>query len=556
MAKNVKVIQATSPILSAQSQIYVKKRRVAAYARVSTEKDEQQNSYEAQIEYYTRYIKSNPEWIFVDIYSDEGITGTSIKRRDGFNKMIEDALDGKIDLIVTKSVSRFARNTVDSLTTVRKLKDKGVEVYFEKENIFTLDSKGELLITIMSSLAHEESRSISENTTWGQRKRFADGIMSLGYSTFLGYKKGANPGDMEIVEEEAVIVRRIYDEYLAGKSPGEIAKRLTTEGIPTPAKKSKWHPSTIISILHNEKYRGDAKLQKCFTTSFLDHKMQKNTGQLPIFYVSENHPAIIKPEVFEMVQEEFRRREAAGGRAQCVSIFSGRIVCGDCGCFYGRKKWHSDTKYASWRWHCNNKFMKREHCQTPTLKEQSLEECFVSAFNSILARKEEIAANYAECLDAITDDSALKARMEAIQQETADITTLINNLLMNSSKQRSGGEDTNARYEQYMSRHEALQQEKLELAKKISLLAAKRLLVNAFLEELAKHDGPLTTFDPLVFQATINYVTVNADCTVTFLFRDGTETTQTIQKGVRQYVRRQPKSDSDLSTDDNGGEST
>ena len=210
MAKNVKVIQATSPILSAQSQLSVKKRRVAAYARVSTEKDEQQNSYEAQIEYYTRYIKGNPEWIFAGIYSDEGITGTSIKRRDGFNKMIEDALAGKIDLIVTKSVSRFARNTVDSLTTVRKLKDKGVEVYFEKENIFTLDSKGELLITIMSSLAQEESRSISENTTWGQRKRFADGIMSLGYSNFLGYKKGANPGDMEIVEEEAVIVCRIY----------------------------------------------------------------------------------------------------------------------------------------------------------------------------------------------------------------------------------------------------------------------------------------------------------------------------------------------------------
>ena len=556
MAKNVKVIQATSPILSAQSQFSVKKRRVAAYARVSTEKDEQQNSYEAQIEYYTRYIKSNPEWIFAGIYSDEGITGTNTKRRDGFNKMIEDALAGDIDLIVTKSVSRFARNTVDSLTTVRKLKGKGVEVYFEKENIFTLDSKGELLITIMSSLAQEESRSISENTTWGQRKRFADGIMSLGYSTFLGYKKGANPGDMEIVEEEAVIVRRIYDEYLAGKSPGQIAKELTADGIPTPAKKTKWHPSTIISILHNEKYRGDAKLQKCFTTSFLDHKMQKNTGQLPIFYVSENHPAIIKPEVFEMVQEEFRRREAAGGRAQCVSIFSGRIVCGDCGCFYGRKKWHSDTKYMSWRWHCNNKFMKREHCQTPTLKEQSLEECFVAAFNSILARKEEITANYAECLDAITDDSALKARMEVIQQETADITTLINNLLMNSSKQRGGGEDTNARYEQYMSRHEALQQEKLELAKKISLMAAKRLLVNAFLEELAKHDGPLTAFDPLVFQATVNYVTVNADCTVTFLFRDGTETTQTIQKGVRQYVRRQPKPDSDIPTDGGGGEST
>ena len=257
-----------------------------------------------------------------------------------------------------------------------------------------------------------------------------------------------------------------------------------------------------------------------------------------------------------MVQEEFRRREAAGGRAQCVSIFSGRIVCGDCGGFYGRKKWHSNTKYMTWRWHCNNKFQKREQCQTPTLKEESLEECFVAAFNSVLALKDEIIANYAECLDAITDDSALQARMEAIQLETADLTTLINNLLMNSSKQRGGGDDTNKRYEEYMSRHEALQQEKLELSKQISLLAAKRVLVNAFLEELKKHDGPLTGFDPLVFQATVNYVTVSKDCTVTFLFRDGTETTQIIEKGVRQYVRRQPKHNGDTSTDGDGGEST
>lgn len=549
MAKNVKVIQATSPIFSAQSQICVKKRRVAAYARVSTEKDEQQNSYEAQIEYYTRYIKSNPEWTFVDIYSDEGITGTSIKRRDGFNKMIEDALAGKIDLIVTKSVSRFARNTVDSLTTVRKLKDKGVEVYFEKENIFTLDSKGELLITIMSSLAQEESRSISENTTWGQRKRFADGVMSLAYSTFLGYKKGANPGDMEIVEEEAVIVRRIYDEYLAGKSPGQIAKDLTADGIPTPAKKTRWHSSTVVSILQNEKYRGDAKLQKCFTTSFLNHKMQKNTGQLPIFYVSENHPAIIKPEVFEMVQEEFRRREAAGGRAQCVSIFSGRIVCADCGGFYGRKKWHSGTPHESWRWHCNNKFMKREHCKTPTLKEQSLEDCFVAAFNSVLAQKEEIAANYAECLDAITDDSALKVRLDAIQQETADLTTLINNLLIGSSKLSGSRTEINKRYEEYMSRLEALKEEKQELSNQISRCTAKRLLVNTFLEELNKHDAPLTTFDPLVFQATVNYVTVYNDCTVKIVFRDGTEATEIIQNGVRQYVKRKPKNNGDPSTE-------
>jgi len=187
---NVRVIPATAPLVSAQSKVNAVKRRVAAYARVSTDSDEQLTSYEAQVDYYTKFIKSCEDWEFVTVYTDEGISAVNTRKRDGFNQMVADALEGGIDLIVTKSVSRFARNTVDSLTTVRKLKEKGVEVWFEKENIYTLDSKGELLITIMSSLAQEESRSISENVTWGQRKRMADGKVSLPYGQFLGYEKG------------------------------------------------------------------------------------------------------------------------------------------------------------------------------------------------------------------------------------------------------------------------------------------------------------------------------------------------------------------------------
>lgn len=235
-------------------------KRVAAYARVSTNTEEQLTSYEAQVDYYTRYIQSKDEWEYVKVYTDEGISATSTKKRDGFNDMVNDALAGKIDLIITKSVSRFARNTVDTLTTVRKLKEKGVEVYFEKENIYTLDSKGELLITIMSSLAQEESRSISENVTWGQRKRFADGKVSLPYKRFLGYKKGPD-GLPVIVEEEAEIVRLIYRLFLYGKSPSFIASMLTDEGILTPGGKANWRPNGVISILTNEKYKGDAILQ-------------------------------------------------------------------------------------------------------------------------------------------------------------------------------------------------------------------------------------------------------------------------------------------------------
>ena len=204
-ARSVTVIPPTINPLTHLSKVAVQKRRVAGYARVSTDSDEQFTSYEAQVDYYTQYIKRNPEWEFVKVYTDEGISGTNTKHRIGFNEMIADAMSGKIDLIVTKSVSRFARNTVDSLVTIRKLKEKGVEVYFEKENIYTFDGKGELLLTIMSSLAQEESRSISENVTWGQRKRFADGKVNLPYKQFLGYRKGAD-GFPEVVPEEAIVV--------------------------------------------------------------------------------------------------------------------------------------------------------------------------------------------------------------------------------------------------------------------------------------------------------------------------------------------------------------
>jgi DNA invertase Pin-like site-specific DNA recombinase len=229
------------------------KRRAAGYARVSTDKEEQQTSYEAQVDYYTKYISEREDWEFVTVYTDEGISATSTKKRDGFNMMVQDALAGKIDLIVTKSVSRFARNTVDSLTTVRLLKEKGVEIYFEEQNIWTLDSKGELLITIMSSLAQEESRSLSENVTWGQRKRFSDGKVSLPYKHFLGYDKGAD-GFPQINEAEAETVRHIYRLFLEGKTPNGIAAILTDAGIPTPGGKTKWQSGTIGSILANEKY--------------------------------------------------------------------------------------------------------------------------------------------------------------------------------------------------------------------------------------------------------------------------------------------------------------
>ncbi len=362
-----------------------KRKRVAGYARVSTEFEEQQSSYAAQVDYYTKYIAEHNDWELAGIYTDEGITATNTKFREGFNKMIKDALDGRIDLIVTKSVSRFARNTVDCLSTIRMLKDRGIEVYFEKENIHTLDSKGELLITIMSSLAQEESRSISENVTWGFRKRFSDGKFSVAYSRFLGYDKGVDKA-LQINPEEAKTVRLIYDLYLKGFSDYSIAKYLTQQNIPTPYNKEKWCVSTVRSILLNEKYKGDALLQKSVTVDFLTKKKKKNEGEAPQYYVKGSHEAIISPAVFEKAQSERARRKellkaSKLRRYSGISIFSSKILCGDCKSFYGPKTWHTGTPYEKVLFQCNRKYKNSSVCRSPNLTEHDIKDLFVSAMS-------------------------------------------------------------------------------------------------------------------------------------------------------------------------------
>lgn len=312
-AKNVTIIPAKAEcgVKTQGAQGRRGKRRVAAYARVSTVRECQQTSYMAQIQYYTKYIQEQEDWVFVDVYSDEGVTGTSTRKRTGFLKMIQDALDGKIDLIITKSVSRFARNTVDSLMAIRQLKEHAVECYFEKENIWTFDAKGELLITIMSSLAQEESRSISENTRWGMRKAFQDGKVFVPFSHFLGYDRGEH-GELKINPQQAKTVQLIYRLFLEGYSFYAIAAELTSRGIPTPYGKSVWRDRTVKNILQNEKYRGDALLQKKYSKDFLDREMRKNTGEVPQYYVEKNHEAIIEPQIFDAVQQELKRRSEMG----------------------------------------------------------------------------------------------------------------------------------------------------------------------------------------------------------------------------------------------------
>ena len=264
--KNMTVIPPKPQKGNSAAKEEVQRLRVAAYCRVSTDSDEQETSYEAQVTPYTEYIQKNPDWVLAGIFADDGISGTNTKKRDEFNRMIDECMAGNIDMIITKSISRFARNTLDCLQYIRQLKDKNIPVYFEKESINTMDAKGEVLITIMASLAQQESQSLSQNVKLGLQYRYQQGKVQINHNRFLGYTKDEN-GHLVIDPEQAEIVKRIYREYLEGSSMDKIAAGLEADGILTGAGKTKWHTSTINKILRNEKYIGDALLQKTYTTA-------------------------------------------------------------------------------------------------------------------------------------------------------------------------------------------------------------------------------------------------------------------------------------------------
>ena len=527
MAKTVTTIPATKNLFTISPIATTQRRKVAGYARVSTDSDEQFTSYEAQVDYYTQFIKSHADWHFVKVYTDEGISAVSTRNRNGFNEMVEDALAGKINLIVTKSVSRFARNTVDSLTTIRKLKDHGVECFFEKENIWTFDGKGELLITIMSSLAQEESRSISENVTWGHRKRMADGKVSLAYSTFLGYERGEN-GGLVINQEEAKTVRQIYRRFMDGMTPIGICHALESQEILTPKKKKKWSESTVLSILTNEKYKGDALLQKTFTVDFLTKKTKINEGEVPQYYVKGNHEAIIPPKEFDQVQAELARRKAIGRGYSGNSIFASRLICGDCGGFYGQKVWHSTDDYRKEVWRCNRKYEKEEKCHTPVLSDDTIKHLFLKAYNLLMADREPIAADCRMLADMLGDTKALEQKIAAAQKEMSEIIAL-NNTLVHSyaaiGDDRQMFEEKKAMYDEQFKRTEA---QLCQFQEQLKVRLARSRAVHDFVDALLAQPMILTQWDDQLWNLLVQKVVIQADGTAEFTFKG--ENTITIRK--------------------------
>lgn len=507
------------------------KMRVAAYCRVSTDSEEQLNSYEAQKTYYTQKIQDSPDWEMAGIYADEGISGTSLKKRTQFNKMITACKRGHIDLIITKSLSRFARNTVDCLDTVRLLKANGIGVYFEKENINTLTESSEFLITLFSGFAQAESESLSKNVAWGKQKSAEAGKVTFQYKKMLGYRKGAD-GQPEIVPEEAEIIRRIYHRYLDGCTLGKIKRELEEDGVPTAQGVERWSPSIIHNILTNEKYIGDALLQKTYVTDCINKKVKKNRGERTMYYVENSHPAIVSRDLFNQVQQEMTRRSSKrkvlqkSGKTE-LGKYSGKyaltelLVCGECGSPYKRVTWARNGKKRI-VWRCVSRLeFGTKYCQhSPTLDEGKLHSAILAAMNEYAAIRQEVCpdvlAMAEEARQALSQAGArllqLKKRMDAVSREQSDV---LDRLLVNMADT-----ELNARMKALTDEKESLkaqiadaQQAEVDLEEQA---ARRRQMWDSIMECAAGY----TEFDNELVRQVIQKITVEDVETIHIHFRD------------------------------------
>ena len=528
--RRVRVIPATKT-QGAIHSTHDGKKRVAAYCRVSTDSEEQLNSYEAQKSYYTQKIADSPDWEMAGIYADEGISGTSMKKRTEFKKMITACKRGRIDLIITKSLSRFARNTVDCLETVRLLKANGIGVYFEKENINTLTESSEFLITLFSGFAQAESESLSKNVTWGKQKSAEAGKVDFQYKKMLGYRRGVD-GQPEIVPEEAEIIRRIYRRYLAGCSLGQIKQELEQDNIPTAQKVERWSSAVVHNILTNEKYMGDALLQKTYITDCITKKVKKNMGERPMYYVENNHPAIIPRETFDQVQKEMTRRSSKrkvlqkSGKTE-LGKYSGKyaltelLVCGECGSPYKRVTWaRNGKKRIVWRCVSRLEFGTKYCHNSQTLDESRLHNAILAAMNEYTAIRQEVCpdvlAMVEEAKRAMSQAGAmlleLKKRMDEVSQEQSDV---LDRLLANMADA-----ELNARMKALTDEKEALKAQILKVQQKEVSMAEQAAKRQQMWDSLKECSAGYTEFDDEFVRQIIRKITVEDAETIHVHFRD------------------------------------
>ena len=513
----ITVIPATISVME-NTELKSRNMRVAAYCRVSTDSEEQLNSYETQKAYYTQLIADNPNWDDAGIYADEGISGTDMRKRDAFNRMIAACKRGRIDMILTKSLSRFARNTVDCLDTIRMLKARNIGVLFEKENINTLTESSEFLITLFSSFAQAESESLSKNVSWGIRKSMEAGNVPMHYATLLGYRKGED-GNPEIVPEEAETVRQIYRWYIKGYSLAQIQKELEARGAKNAKGNTKWARNTVQSILTNEKYIGNAILQKTYTVDCISKSVRKNNGELPMILVENHHTPIISKAVFQWVQSEMKRR-ASKRRVQQKSAkteqgkYSGkyalteRLICGECGTPYKRCTWNIRGKRKIvWRCVSRLEFGKQYCHNSPTMEEAPLHRAITAAINQYAVQKsaETSALNLLEMVISGNDQGG--KTIAQLQQEVLTITGEQERLLELLLEDMDNPELTD-RMQFLTTQKDQLQTEIQQRRDEAAQQETQQLRMEEIQNWVQSHPSGLTEYDDQITRELIERITV------------------------------------------------
>ena len=539
MPQAEKVVRYIAPKANVAEEVKNKYRqkRVAAYCRVSTQQEEQINSYEVQTRYYTEKINAEPKWKLVRIFADKGISGTSTKHRDEFNKMIRMCKRGRIDMIITKSISRFARNTVDCLKYIRLLKDINVDVFFEEQGIHSIEKGSEFYITVYGSIAQSESENISANVRWGKEQAAREGKVSFQYKNFLGYRKGAD-GEPEIVPEEAETIRYIYRRFLAGDSYQTIMENLQNKNILTPSGKTTWRYGTLHSILTNERYMGDAVINKTYTVDCISKKTKRNNGERAKYYVENNHPAIIDRVTFGKVQEEVARRSGLQkvkqvgtktelGKYSSKYALTELLVCGECGTPYRRCTW---TAYGNKRivWRCINRLdYGKKHCHnSPTMSEDDLQRAIKSAVQTVAMQNTKLLQtlkNYiamiVKCDDSEDRKLEIKIRLAEINEEFQKAMSLV-----------SVDDDNNLVIEQRLTElimeKEALNKELAKYSDEDSANSQSKVNEIVRLTDILENQ-PLQYNDEMIRQM-LQCVVVESKDLIKVIFNDGTEIDQPI----------------------------
>ncbi len=514
-----------------------KKLRVAAYCRVSTLQEQQENSYETQVEHFTNKIEQNPNWILAGIFADEGKSATRTAHRDNFNNLIKTCMDGEIDMVLTKSISRFARNTVDCLENIRKLKEKRIPIIFEKEGINTMESAGELLITILSSQAQEESRNISENTRWGIIRNFENGIVQVNHNKFLGYTKDKD-GNLIIVPEEAKIIRRIYREYLEGGSLLSICRGLEADKIKTATGKDKWHESVLEKILQNEKMMGSALMQKTYTEDFLTKKRIINDGHIKQFFIEENHEPIIPKELFFEVQAERIKRATANKSAvtrnrkkkeqqekskhSAKFVLTNIMVC-ECGHSYRRQVWSRDgEKYAVWRCEDRLKLGRKSDCKaSPTIREKFLHQAIMDTINKVVDDSDGMISILRENVMRVIGNYDRTKSTEKYDDQIAKLQKDMLELIEKNARNGSVSEEFDEHYKEISEEIEQLKKAKINEVRKQYTAKSLQNRINDVDKLMGSVSTEITEFDEELVKRLIQSITVNRNISLTIQFYSG-----------------------------------